>query len=726
MKFKRKTKKSSLLFKNVLINLIIVIILITSIVTVLYYLSAEKITEQIEQQIYLKLEDAKDEIESTRSGQEQQLLILSKSTDAENVINGQGTDTFGYQAEGLIQNYSEYMENVLLISSTGKVAYDSDKNNLVNTDLSERDYFKESMQGNIGRSEMLVSKSTGNIIEVVSVPVERDGKVIGVLATTMNVDYIKAILEKIKVEESGYAFLIDENGNFIYHPKAELINTNIVDAGIPQLSNALPDMQAGKEDMISYTYDGDKKMNLYMPVGEWSLSINAVKSEYLAQVNLMLEEALIIGFIMLVLASSATAINSYLMIKRVKNVQTVMGVVTRGDMTVEVDEKNLKRCWEIKECDKTECPSYKNDNLKCWEVSKTLCNDEVQADALSKMEMCKKCNVYTASEGDELGQMARSLSVMIRTIRNLIYNISEISEQLSSSSQELSSASEETTTSAESISERMEEMSSGAQNQTEYVENINVMAHDMNSQLSNSVNKINDMAQEAGIVNQKAKVGQEKIGFAINGMEQIKSQTEKIEFVMNELIRQSAEIGEINSLITAIADETNLLSLNASIEAARAGENGKGFGVVADEIGKLASQSQESAKGISALIEKITESIQSANELMHTETEFVQNGIQSVQESKSAFEEIAETIYELVNGMKEVVAFVETVKGSSVSVTHAVEKMSAIIEESGSDMEEITAATEEQTSVSEEISRSATDLARMAEELMEAVSEFKV
>lgn len=726
MKSGRKIKRKSLLFKNILINLSIVIILVVSIISVLYHLSSEKITEQIEQQIYLKLVDAKEEIESTRTNQEQQLLLLSKSTDAENVLNGQDAEGFGYQAEGLVQNYSEFMENVLILNSTGEVVYDSDNGNLNGTDLADREYFKESMAGNTAHSEMLVSKSTGNTIEVCSVPIERDGKVIGVLATTMNVDYIKDILEDITVEESGYAYLIDENGNFIYHPKAELISTNIADLGVPQLTAALPDMQAGDEGEISYTYDGKEKINLYVPLENWSLSINAVKSEYLSVVNLMLEESLIIGVILMLLAIVATAVNSYFMISRIKNVQKVMGLVTHGDITAQVEEQNLSKCWQTKKCNKPDCPAYENENLKCWEISRTLCNDEIQENAMTKLEYCKKCNVYEASEGDELGQMSRSLSVMITTIRNLIHHILEISEQLSSSSQELSSASEETTTSAESISERMEEMSSGAQDQTEYIENINTMAYDMNKKLSDSVNRINNMADEAELVNQKAKVGEDKIGFAINGMEQIQTQTMKIESVMNELISESAEIGKINDLITAIADETNLLSLNASIEAARAGENGKGFGVVADEIGKLATQSQESAKGISVLIEKITESINSANELMYSETEFVQNGIQTVHESKSAFEEISNTIYELVKGMKEVVSYVEIVKDSSAKVTHAVEKITTIIEGSSSDMEEITAATEEQTSVSEEISKSASELARMGEELINVVSEFKV
>ncbi|PXV85675.1 methyl-accepting chemotaxis protein [Lachnotalea glycerini] len=725
MERKQKIKKSSLLFKNVLINLVIVIGLIVTIVTILYQLSAREITREIEEQIHLKLESAKDDIENTRTNQEQQLSILSNTSDVEEIMYGHDASNFRNQVDELLESY-QFMENVLLIDSTGKVLFDSGNKETSELDLSSRAYFQESIKGNTAHSDILVSQGTGNLIEMVSVPIERSGKVIGVLATSMNIDYIKSVLQEIKVEESGYAFLLDENGNFIYHPNSELINTSMTEAGVLELNEAWPDMQAGKEGVVYYTYDGVKKMTLYLPIGSWTLSINAVKSEYLSAVNAMLQEILIIGFVMLILASGASALNSYLTVKKIKKVQKVMGVVTRGDMTVQVEEQNLKKCWEILNCDKTECPGYKNENLKCWEMSNTLCRGEVQADAIAKIDNCKKCHVFEASEGDELGQMTRSLSVMIKTMRNLIFNISQIAEQLSSSSQELSSASEETTTSAESISERMEEMSSNAQNQTEYVESINLMAHEMNSKLYDSVGKINHMAEEAGIVNQKAKAGEEKIGDTINGMEQIKSHTKKIESVMDELIQQSAEIGNINSMITSIAEETNLLSLNASIEAARAGENGKGFGVVADEIGKLASQSQESAKGISMLIERITESIQSASDLMHTETEFVQEGIQSVQESKTAFEEIAHTVYELVDKMKEVVDFVETVRGSSVSVTEAMEKMAGIIEESGSDVEEITASTEEQTSVSEEIARSATELAQMAEELMKAVSEFKV
>lgn len=722
----RKSMKDSLLFKNILTNITIIIILIASIVTVLYRLSANQITSEIETQINIKLLAAKQDIENTREGQEQQLTLLSKAAGLETLLKGQSTDEFDYQAKGLLENYSLFMENVVLIDSAGVVVYDSNNNNLVGTDLSSRSYFQESIKGNIAHSEILVSKSTGNFTEVISVPVIKNESVIGVLITSMNADYIKEILHEITVEENGYAFLLDENGSFIYHPDAKLIHTNIVDVGIKELTDAWPLMQAGEEGQVFYQYGGVNKMTMYLPIEGWTLSINAVKAEYLAEVNQMLIEIVLIGLSMLLLAAFVTALNSYFMIKKIKQVQHVLGEVTRGELSTQVKEKNLKKCWQIKECGKTDCVGYENDNLKCWEISSTLCGGEVQADAISKLDNCKNCKVFTASEGDELGQMARSLSIMITTIRNLISGVLQTSEQLSSSSQELSSSSEETTVSAESISERMEEMSQSSQNQTEYVEHINTMAHEMHSMLSDSSLKIEKMAEGAETVRKNAKTGEEKIGLAIIRMEEIKKQTEKVVLVMEKLIHQSAEIGEINGIITFIAEQTNLLSLNASIEAARAGVNGRGFGVVADEIGKLAAQTQESAQEISTLIENIKGNIVTTNRLMDEETEFVQNGIDTVHESKLAFEGISSTIYGLLSGIEEVVTSVEKVKESSESVTDAVTQMSGIIEESGADIEEISASTQEQTSISEEISNSALELARMAEELLESVSTFRV
>lgn len=717
--------KRSLLFKNITINILIVLLTVLSISGISYQISSRQITKEIEKQLSMKLEQTKSEVTSIRGSLEQQLILLSKSQEAKAVLQGKETSVFHELMQSFQENYPDYLENAFLMDASGTVIYDS-ANSIVGTNLSDREYVKSNLSGEMAKSDVLISKSTGNRVEVVSVPIKENGKVTGAIAVSMNIEYITSALKEIQVGKSGYAYLIDGQGNFIYHPKKELLGTNIADVGIPVLTKTSEDMKAGKSGRVSYTYDGISKLNLYLPLDNWSLSINAAKSEYLQVVNSMLLEILLIGLIMLVLASGASAVNAYFTVSKVRKMQVAMGTVTAGDLTVEIKEAKLLKCWEVQQCNKTECPAYQNSNLKCWELSNTLCNDSVQTDVMVKMENCKNCKIYKVTEGDELGQMERSLSLMITTIRSLVANISNISERLTSSSQELSSASEETTVSAEGIADRMEEMSSGSQDQINYAEKVNHMSKDMNSKLLDSVEKIGLMTQDAEIVSAKASDGRKKIQSSIQEMRAIQSQTEKIEQVMRILLKQSEEIRKINGMITAISSETNLLSLNASIEAARAGEEGRGFAVVAQEIGKLATQSQQSAQGIAGLIESITHSIGEAYQLMEQESELVNQGILSVEDSKVAFEDISEKVEVVLQGMNQVVTSVETAKTSSSSVIDALDQISSIIEETGTDIEEITATTEEQSSISEQISSSAVELAEMSEKLLDAVKQFKL
>ncbi len=682
--------KDSLLFKNLFVNLCIVMIALITIIALLYKLSAKLITTEIETQIQLQLDAVDADITTIREGQSDELIVLSDTNYVRSMLNGVVDDTFDLLADSMVANYSPYMENVLLINVDGVVLYDSKESTLVGYDLSEREYFQESLGGITCHSDVLISKSTGNLVEVTSVPVISSEGVVAVLATVMNIDYIKDILKEIKINESGYAYLLDSKGEYIYEKDAALVGSNIADLGVSELADNLLDPDNGGSGRVDYTIYGVDKITLYQTIGNWMLCINAVKSEYLASVNTMLLEAIVIGAIMMLIAGLITTLNSYLMVNRIKKVQKFMSIVTGGDLTVEIKEDNTRKLFKRKAIKKPNLP-------------------------VNKMNL---------SEGDELSQMTKGLAIMVTTIRNLIKEIAGISEQLSSSSQELSSASAETMASSETVSDRMAEMSAGAQNQTEYVENINTMTHKMNEMLINATSKIDQMESEAEIVSDKARIGDEKIISTISGMEKIQIQTQKIEGVMEELIHQSSEIEQINGIITEIAEKTNLLSLNAAIEAARAGESGRGFAVVAGEIGKLANQSQKSAQGISELILGITESIKIVHNMMDEETEYVKSGIDTVEESKVAFIQIDEKIMALLDGMKEVVSFVANVKESGTSVTEAVDRMSGILEESSAEIEEIAASTEEQTSVAEEIANAATELSEMAEKLLESVSTF--
>ncbi|MDT8858781.1 methyl-accepting chemotaxis protein [Alkalihalobacillus sp. MEB130] len=327
---------------------------------------------------------------------------------------------------------------------------------------------------------------------------------------------------------------------------------------------------------------------------------------------------------------------------------------------------------------------------------------------------------------DEIGQLAQNYQSMKENLSLLIKEVIETSEQVAASSEQLSAGAEETSRATDQISESIQSVASGSENQVMTTGQANSAASGISGNMKQITSHVKTVTDSAQLTKEKAEEGAKVIHQSIVQMELIQQKTEEISKVVEQLGNKSNEIGNIVTLITAVAEQTNLLALNAAIEAARAGEHGKGFAVVADEVRKLAEQSSHSAGQIRVLIQdiqtEIKQSVLSMDEAKHA----VGEGEQSVQRAGTEFEGISESVQQVTSQIQEVSTAVNQITKQMASMVSFIDEATNLAEESSSYTQEVAAAAEEQNATMEEVASAATTLSEMAEGLQESVKKFKV
>lgn len=662
----------NLKLKLILSFLLLISIPIAVLGFISYEASSKALQSTIEKQLYDITDLTAESINTSLDNIKSSMQIAAQDASLEKALTDAGNtdavnDAYNYAAA--LKKQLTNAENIVLADMQGKVLLTDSS---INPDMSiaDRQYFKDALGGQTAVSDILISKVSNKPVVAIAQPIASNGQTVGVILASVNFSTISDHAAQVKVGKNGYAYMVDRSGLFVYHPTAEkVMKDNIKDIQSQELQALTPKMLAGESGNGFYTYNGVYKYVRFVPAGKWIVVLTAEYKEYMKPAMDIRQSTIVVALLCIVFAMIvAYMISTFNIVRPVKKLQQLMSKAGDGDLTVVADIKTK----------------------------------------------------------DEIADLAKSFNQMINHQGEIVAQVREGAQELAASSEEMAASTEQISASTEQINTSIQEVASGANDQNASIVDTSQVLVQLSSLVQLAKDKASDTNQNAVITKETAENGRSKVKETIQAIDTINQTTQDTFAVLSILDELSNKVGGIIGTINSLAEQTNLLALNAAIEAARAGEHGKGFAVVADEVRKLSVQSNTGAREIEALVNEMIAQTRKAVQSINDGKEAVENGVKIAGDTDVAFLGIINAVEKIVKNIAEIVDITNDEVATSDQVVKLIDTVATITEDTSSNSQEVAAAVEEQSATIQTLASTAEEMSAMSASLENLVKKFKV